>query len=231
MKTTVSQVMSSPAIVVPVGAPFKEVVETLQGQHIGALPVVDEEGRVAGVVSEGDLMLKEERGELEERRHLVPRRRGSTRAKAAGTTAAEVMTSPAITIRAEEGIALAAHILHERDVHHLPVVDDQGRPLGVVTRGDLLKVFMRPDEQIRAEVVRDLLQGTLWLETADVTVEVDAGVVHLTGNLPRKTDVRLVERLVPLVDGVVDVQTDLTYQFDDTRVQPEQSQPWAPPRR
>lgn len=217
MKTTVAEVMSSPAIVVQARAPFKEVVETLQRHRIGVVPVVDVEGLVVGVVSESDLMLREERREPEERRHLFARRTTNMGTKARGDIAAEVMSSPAITIRPEERIDRAAHVLHERDVHHLAVVDEEGHPRGVVSRGDLLKVFLRSDDQIREAVIRDLLERTLWLDLADMTVEVEAGIVHVTGQLPRKTDVQLVERLVPTVDGVVDVKPELTYRFDDSK--------------
>ena len=217
MKTTVAEVMSSPAVVVRVGAPFKEVVETLQRHGIGVVPVVDVQGLVVGVASESDLMLREEGRDLEGRRHLFSRRTGGTGAKVAGDIAAEVMSSPAITIRPEERIDRAAHVLRERHVHHLAVVDEEGHPQGVVSRGDLLKVFLRSDDQIREAVIRDLLERTLWLDPTDVTVEVEAGIVHVTGELPRKTDVQLVERLAPTVDGVVDVKAELTYRFDDTK--------------
>jgi CBS domain-containing protein len=217
MKTTVAEVMSSPAVVVQVGAPFKEVVETLQRHGIGVVPVVDVQGLVVGVVSESDLMLREEGRELEGRRHLFSRRTGGTGAKVAGDIAAEVMSSPAITIRPQERIDRAAHVLHERHVHHLAVVDEEGHPRGVVSRGDLLKVFLRSDDQIREAVIHDLLERTLWLDPTDVTVEVEAGIVHVAGKLSRKTDVQLVERLVPTVDGVVDVKAELTYRFDDTK--------------
>lgn len=230
MKTTVGEVMSSPAIVVAPGAPFKEIVETLQEHRIGALPVVDADGRVIGVVSESDLLLKEERRDLEAERHLLPSRRAAAAlARAAGTTARELMTGPAITIGPEARIDRAARLLLEHQVDHLPVVDDDRRPRGMLARGDLLDVFLRSDEQIRAAVVDDLLVGTLWLDPAGLTIEVADGVVRVAGELPRKTDVQLVERLVPTLDGVVGVEAELTYRFDDTRVHPEPSQPYAPP--
>jgi CBS domain-containing protein len=200
-------------------ASFKEVASLLTERRVSALPVLDGEGRVVGVVSEADLMLKEEFPEGPPERGLRQgRHRRETRAKAAGATAAELMTSPAVTVRPDAGVAEAARLLHRHGIKRLPVVDPAGPLLGIVSRADLLKVFLRSDADIAAEVRQQVLRRAMWLDPDTVVVEVHDGVVTLTGQLERRSLIPIVVSLVRGLDGVVDVVDRLSFEFDDSTI-------------
>ncbi|WP_367325324.1 CBS domain-containing protein [Streptomyces sp. HUAS ZL42] len=199
---TVSDVMTQTVIAVGRDAPFKEIVELIDQWKVSALPVLEGEGRVIGVVSEADLLPKEEFrdtevGDLEEM------------AKAGGVTAGELMSTPAVTVHADASLAEAARIMARRHVKRLPVVDGIGILQGVVSRSDLLKVFLREDEEI-AEEIRHQIMGRLPITTT-VTVSVTEGVVTLGGALPDRTLVPMLARAVRAVEGVVDIRLDLTH--------------------
>ena len=197
------------------GTPFHELVQTLTSLHISAVPVVDVEGFVVGVVSEGDLMLKEVP-------ILHPRRFESSaskieRSKAEGTIAADLMTSPAVTVRGGATLPEAAKLMHDRRVKRLPVVDADGRLVGIVTRGDLLAVFMRDDEEIRKEIVDDVVVRTLWMDPSSFEIKVRGGIVALTGTVGRRSDIGILGGLIRGVDGVVRVDSELGFAYDDVR--------------
>nr|WP_078843135.1 CBS domain-containing protein [Streptomyces albus] len=185
-------------------APFKEIVRTMLEWEISALPVLAEDGRVIGVVSEADLLPKEEF-----RRHCPPAedRPGRRRdmAKAEAYTAGELMTSPAVTVRAGATLAEAARIMALRKVKRLPVTEPGGTLAGVVSRGDLLKVFLRSDEDIEQEVRREVT-GPLFGASAAVEVRVNQGMVVLAGRIPDCSLVPVAARLARAVAGVVDVE-------------------------
>jgi CBS domain-containing protein len=217
--------MTSPAETVSPTTSFKEVAARLRERAISAVPVIDAKGTVVGIVSEADLLLKEERVSLEAGHHVLERRRKRTaRAKAAGSSAGEVMTSPVITVGPDAPVAEAARVMHRHAVKRLVVVDDAKRAIGIVSRGDLLKVYARTDEEIRREIVDEVIAQTLMLDPGPIGVTVEAGVVRLNGAADRRSDARLIERIAGQVDGVVDVRSQLVYRVDDTQA------PRFPPR-
>ncbi|MGW1892755.1 CBS domain-containing protein [Streptomyces sp. NPDC002004] len=195
---TVSDVMTHTAIAVGRRAPYKQIVELMDQWNVSALPVLEGEGRVVGVVSEADLLPKEE-CRLDDPGRPDPE--VSDDAKAAGVFAEELMSSPAVTVHAGATIAEAARIMARRRVKRLPVVDDTGLLEGVVSRGDLLKVFLRPDEEIADEIRRVIGQDLPG--TAGITVSVTDGVVTLGGPLPDGRLFALLARAVRAVEGVV----------------------------
>ncbi|MEU6255792.1 CBS domain-containing protein [Streptomyces sp. NPDC047043] len=199
---TVSDVMTHTVVAVGSAASFKEVVELLDQWKVSALPVLAGEGRVVGVVSEADLMAKEEFRDTDEGDPAVLR-------KAAAVTAGELMSTPAVTVHADASLAEAARIMARRHVKRLPVVDGVGLLQGVVSRSDLLKVFLRDDEEIAQEIRRSVL-GQLPV-TTPLTVSVTEGVVTLGGSLPDRMLVPVVARAVRAVEGVVDIRLDLTH--------------------
>ncbi|WP_405566888.1 CBS domain-containing protein [Streptomyces sp. NBC_01167] len=203
----VTDVMSSPVVAVDEGAPFKEIVETMARWKVSALPVLDGEDHVVGVVSAADLLPKEEfRGSVPTR--LEQMHRLTDLAKAASTTAGQLMTRPAITVPGEAPLAQAARSMAVNRVKRLPVVDAAGRLKGVVSRSDLLKVFLRPDNDLAVEVRRDIVQRLFPGE--EVQVRVHGGVVTLDGPPADTRLVPLAESLVRAVAGVVDVAWDLS---------------------
>jgi CBS-domain-containing membrane protein len=215
----VRDVMTQEVVTVDEHASFKEVARLLTERRVSALPVLDGEGRVVGVVSEADLMPKEEFPEGPPGGRLFQgRRRREIRAKAAGDTAAELMTSPAVTIGLDAGVAEAARLLHRHGIKRLPVVDPAGPLLGIVSRADLLKVFLRADADIAREVRQQVLRRAMWIDPDTVAVEVRDGVVALTGQLERRSLIPITVNLVRGLDGVVDVVDRLSFRFDDSTI-------------
>ncbi|WP_431046069.1 CBS domain-containing protein [Streptomyces sp. P1-3] len=206
---TVGDVMTQAVVAVGRAATFKEIVGTMVRWKVSALPVLEGEGRVIGVVSEADLLPKEEFRDRAPNRYDELRRL-SDLAKAEAVTAEELMSSPAVTVHAGATLAEAARTMAIKGVKRLPVVDDVGKLRGIVSRADLLKVFLRPDEDI-AEEVRHVVASDPFPALGDVRVSVREGVVTLTGNVPDTSLDSVVVRLVRAVEGVVDVDSRLTH--------------------
>jgi CBS-domain-containing membrane protein len=212
MDLTVRDVMTSTVVCVVDSAPFKEIVRLMQVHGVSALPVVDAEGRLAGVVSEADLLPKEA-SETDGEHHLFgPRRKRAQ--KAAGLDAAQLMSAPVAAVGPDATLREAARLILERKVKRLPVVDAGGRIIGIVSRADLLKVFLRPDNEILDEVTKRVLLQILCLDT--VTATVHDGIVRLDGVVEQRSMLPLVVGLVKGVDGVIGVDSHLGYQVDDT---------------
>jgi CBS domain-containing protein len=220
-RRTVSDVMTSHVHVASPLAPFKLLVRLIEENRVSAIPIVDQEGVPIGIVSETDLLLKERRHELESSNdllHLSKRRR--ERAKAAGTVASEVMTAPPITVAFDTSLGDAARHMQEKNVRRLVVVDERGRIAGIVTRSDLLQVFLRTDEELRDEIVRSLIPAVLLAQDDAVGVAVSMNIVTLSGEVDRKSDTELLARAASELDGVVGVVDRLSYRWDDTDTAP-----------
>jgi CBS domain-containing protein len=216
----VRDLMTTNVLTIGPEAPIRDVAAVLVEHRISGLPVCDIEGHVLGVVSEGDILYKEHDprdgyagGPLA---WLVGGIDHVVTAKTGALTAQKAMTAPAITIAPSETVAAAARLMSERGVNRLPVVDDDGRLVGIVTRADLVRAFTRPDAQIETEIRKDVLERTLWVEEGRVEVDVAHGAVTLAGSLDRRSEVELLERLVRRVPGVVAVASLVEWRVDDT---------------
>jgi CBS domain-containing protein len=214
-KWRVDDVMTTAVVTVSRTASYRELVDLLVKHRFSAVPVVDAFQRVTGVVSEADLLRKIEYAGETEPRLFDGRRRRSDRRKGSGRTAADLMSSPPVTVLSGTSIASAARAMDSEQVKRLPVVDDLGRLVGIVSRSDLLKVHLRPDDEIRADVESGVLRPYLSGETSGVRVEVAEGVVTLTGKVDRWSTTDIADRLVSQVAGVVDVVDKLEFDFDD----------------
>ncbi|MFD7663823.1 CBS domain-containing protein [Streptomyces sp. NPDC059788] len=219
----IDQVMNRDVVRTGPAASFKEVADLLARHGVGGVPVVDGDDKVLGVVSETDLLLRQAAREDPPHRQNAllswrPRRSRGTGAR--GRTARELMSSPAVTAGPRQTVTEAARVMASHHVERLPVVDDEGRLMGIVTRSDLLSVFRRSDAAIRDEIIEDVLVRTLWLAPHTVGVTVDDGVVTLTGKLRRRSEVPIAVRLAGRVDGVVSVTDRLAYQEDDSHLRP-----------
>ncbi|MFE6196135.1 CBS domain-containing protein [Streptomyces sp. NPDC057838] len=222
----VSSVMTTDVVRVTYGTPFKEVARLLARHRISGLPVVDDDQRVIGVISETDLMLRQ--ADIPD--PLRPARRfrwaaltrGARRqaAKARARTAGLLMSAPPVTAHAGDTIVQAARTMARRRVERLPVVDEDDRLVGIVTRRDLLQVFLRPDPEIRREVIEEVLARALWLGPRGVDVSVVDGVVTLDGCLERKSETEIAVSMTRRIDGVVAVTDRLTYRLDDSHLRP-----------
>ncbi|WP_328437216.1 CBS domain-containing protein [Streptomyces sp. NBC_00444] len=204
----VSDVMTSRVVALRRGATFKDIVKAMQRRKVSALPVLDGENRVVGVVSEGDLLPKEAFRDGDPDRYTQLRRL-SDLVKAGAVTAEELMTAPVITVGAGATLAQAAHLMARRKVKRLPVVDDQGVLQGIVSRADLLKVFLRDDEDIAGQIRREVVAHLFPTPVEPIRVEVHDGIVTLTGRIRDTGLVPVAVGLVRAVEGVVDVDCAL----------------------
>jgi CBS domain-containing protein len=212
----VNDVMTSDVVTVTVDTPYRDIVDTLTERRVSAVPVVDGDRHVVGVVSEADLLHKIEFvGEGPERRIFAGRRRREARAKAHGTLARDLMSAPAITIVPRATLTTAAKLMDDEQVKRLPVTDELGRLVGIVSRGDLLRVYLRPDAAVEHDVVEEVLRRALWVEAGAVKVRVHDGVVTLSGRTDRRSTAQLAVKLTQAVPGVVDVVDRLGFEFDD----------------
>lgn len=219
----VGSVMTMDVVRAVYDTPSDEAARLQAAHGIGGLPVVDEDDRVIGVVSETDFVAHQAetpgphrtRGRLR-LPALSPAARGRT-AKVAARTAGQLMSAPPVTAHAEDTIVAAARTMARRGVKRLPVLDEEDRLVGIVTRRDLLRVFLRPDADIRDEVIDEVLVRALWLMPRSIDVSAAEGVVTLTGRLERRSEAEIAVAMTRQTDGVVAVVDELTWRVDDTR--------------
>jgi CBS-domain-containing membrane protein len=216
----VRDVMTVTVVTVAPGLGYKQIADLLIDMGISAAPVVGDDRRLLGVVSEADLLHKVEFNGADVHAGLFERRRARlAKEKATGETAAQLMTSPAITVPATATLTTAAQLMERHDVKRLPVLDDDGNLVGIVARRDLLRRFVRTDEQIRTDVIDGVLRGVLWLDPIEVDVAVADGHVRLGGKVDRRSTAQFTARLVRALDGVVGITDELEWDFDDTTFQ------------
>jgi CBS domain-containing protein len=209
MEPAVKDVMTTTVVAVKQGASYKEMAALLRKYRVSAFPVLDDDQRVIGIVSEADLLAKEA---------LNADRGGAITAmvhhkelkKADGVTAGDLMTSNVVTVKPDDTVEQAARLMYHLQVKRLPVVDAGGYLVGIVSRADLLIVFDRPDQEIRAEIDDVILHESL-IDPARFMVTVSDGVVTVTG-APQTADLgyRIVDK-IRHVQGVVAVRDKLAY--------------------
>ncbi|WP_326632982.1 MULTISPECIES: CBS domain-containing protein [unclassified Streptomyces] len=211
----VGDLMTDEVVSVVPATSFKEVAKLLAQYNISGLPVLDEEDHVVGVVSESDLVNRQAA------RHLAPSDRpdagtgtGTAVSSGAESMAAEVMSTPAVTVHADETAPDAARLMMRSGVERLPVVDDEDRLVGIVTRRDLLRLFLRPDAEIRRRIIEDVVVGTMGLGADAVAVHVIDGVVTLEGQMESRSQIAILTRLAEQLDGVVAVVGHVTAHTD-----------------
>ncbi|MFE2912419.1 CBS domain-containing protein [Kitasatospora indigofera] len=214
-RRTVRDVMTRDVVRVAPATGFRAIVELLQEYGITAVPVVDEDDRPVGIVSEADL-LRTQSAQEDPARLQPPPATGPDRPDRPGAaaTAQQLMTSPAVCVEPGSSVVAAARLMSGRHVKRLPVVDEEGRLAGLVSRGDLLKVFLRDDLAIRQDIVEEVLSQVEGVSPAAVGVEVAQGRVVLSGTIEPAYLVPVVLRLCRSVDGVVSV-TDRTGRVTD----------------
>jgi CBS-domain-containing membrane protein len=219
MTMTVRDVMTTKVVTVTPDTHFKSIARLLERHRVNLLPVIDAEHRVVGVVSEADLLTKVEwqgrgrPGRIERWLMLEDELR-----KAQGTLASQVMTRDVATTREEVTVPHAAQLMMVSHLKALPVVDENGRLVGIVSRADLLKSFVRDDAAIHREVVEGVLRGALAVDPAAVAVVVKDGAVTLKGEVESRGLREMITSLVGAVPGVVSVFNTIDYRLDDRHV-------------
>jgi CBS domain-containing protein len=211
----VADVMTKEVVTAGLTTPYKSVVEMLIEHAISAVPVVDEHGRLVGLVSEADLVDKEAYGDRPRRLATVLHDAvfgpsSEVVRRAAALTASGLMSERPATARPGEDVAKVARRMLELRLKRLPVVDEKGGLIGIVSRRDLLRAFTRTDVEINASI-RELLASPLHApdDVFIVRVEVQDGLVKLWGTVERPSDVGVVEGVVRRVPGVVGVDARL----------------------
>ncbi|MFI7355323.1 CBS domain-containing protein [Streptomyces avidinii] len=216
----VADLMTDEVVSVAPGTAFKDVAKLLAQYDISGVPVLDDEDRVVGVVSLTDLLA-----------HTLPGHHSSEQGiTAAGPpTAGDLMSVPAVTVHAEETVADAARLMTRRSIERLPVVDVEDRLVGIVTRRDLLRMFLRPDSEIRRRVTGEVLTEVLGVPAGDIDVHVVDGIVTLDGQVERRSQLPALLSLVGRLDGVVAVASRVTARTDDTATHADHTRhamPW-----
>jgi CBS domain-containing protein len=213
MSAMVTDVMTRNVIAVREGASFREIAARLRDEHVSAFPVIDDDSKVIGVVSEGDLIAKEavsgdgqnytgplagllHRHELE---------------KARGVTAGELMTKPPVTVGAGDTVSRAAQLMYDHKVKRLPVVDTAGRLNGIVSRTDVLSVFSRPDNEILHQITQDVILNTFRTDPLRFRVTVKDGVVTIMGEPESAATGHEIVGTIRHIEGVVAVRDRLDY--------------------
>ncbi|MFE5806096.1 CBS domain-containing protein [Streptomyces sp. NPDC056491] len=217
----VADLMTAEVVSVAPDTAFKDVAKLLAQYGVSGLPVLDDEDRVVGVVSQTDILA-----------HAAPDPRTTRPAvpPAGPPTAGDVMSAPAVTVHAEGTAADAARLMTRRGIERLPVVDEEDRLVGIVTRRDLLRLFVRPDSEIRRRVTDEVLTEVLGVPAGDIEVHVVDGFVTLNGRVERRSQLAVLLSLVEQLDGVVAVASHVGARTDDTLAthagHARDAQPW-----
>ena len=216
MHSLVKDLMTPQVVTIGPATPFKEIVARLANHRMSAVPVVDDDGLVLGVVSEADLLLKEEFPDPDADIPLFwTKRRRLERDRAAATTARDLMSVAVVSIAPDATVAEAARRMHTAGVKRLPVLDEGGRLVGILSRADLLKVFNRPDQAIRREIMDEVIVGEFMMDPNRFFIHVTDGAVVLQGRVERRSLLPSLVRAVHSVEGVVRVKNRLTFDIDD----------------
>ena len=232
MQWQVDDVMTREVITVGVDTPVGQIASLLEREGISAVPVTAATGGVLGVVSQADLLVSVADGERDNPRG------GRPKGRATALRAGDLMTTPALSIDADASLTRAARTMQGRNVRRLLVTGPQGRLLGVVSRGDLLRPYARKDAAIRREA-EAVLRRRLWIHPEQVGVRVHDGTATLTGAVGRRSTADIVTRVVTAVPGVTKVVNQIRYDFDDaelvrstvSRTHPFSAEPFHPGKR
>jgi CBS-domain-containing membrane protein len=207
MNATVGDVMTKRVVAVSQDADFKYIAHALREFRVSACPVINDQGVVVGVVSEADLLCKPAEPDLPVGLTRL-RWKLAEESKITAITADRLMTSPAVTVRPDVPVIVAARVMQDRCLKRLPVVDNRDHLVGIVSRADVLSVYERADSDIRDEV-KATIASEFGLVPADINVTVTAGVVTLAGSVSReKTALELTAR-IRHIEGVVAVRDRL----------------------
>jgi CBS domain-containing protein len=205
----VADLMTVETVTVRPEQPLKDAARVLGARGVSGLPVVDGDGVVVGVLSEADILAKEVDGRRASSALLRFLEGPPLDDRFEAVTVGEAMSAPAIVIGPERRIPEAAGVMLEEGINRLPVVDGDGRLVGIVTRADLVRAFARDDETVRDEILA-AARDDLWLDPRRITVEVSQGVVSLGGELDSASEERALVSSARRVPGAVEVVSRIT---------------------
>lgn len=221
---TVRDVMTRSVFTVRRETPLKDVARLLVDNGVSGVPVVDDEGTVLGVVSEADFLVKEQGAQAVRHRRLARLLGESELAQAqldkvVARTAGEAMTAPAITISPNRPIHEAAQRMTDARVNRLPVIEED-QLIGIVTRADLVRAYLRTDEELTRTIRDDVLLKALWLDPASFSVDVRNGEATIKGSVERRSTAEIVAETIALVPGIVSTHVAVNWSFDDRDIRP-----------
>jgi len=216
MRTKVRDVMTTRVVAVRGNATFKDLATLLTEYRVSAFPVLDNDGKVIGVVSEADMLSKEALvAAMGVQAARLGRIAGSPHhdefAKAAAVTAADLMTKPPVVVTPDEPVTSAARLMYHGRVKRLPVVGEKGQLVGIVSRADVLSVYSRPDSEIQQEITKNVIQNKFFADPDQFAVSVKDGIVTLEGYPETAAAGRDIVAEAWHVEGVVSVRDRLTY--------------------
>jgi CBS domain-containing protein len=209
----VHEVMTTDVATTAPESSLKEAALELVRRRISGMPVVDAEHHVVGVVSEADILAKE--GDEQKPggflQWLVDPGDPWVAARFDAVTVGDAMSAPARTILPDRTVAEAAMLMLDENINRLPVVDADGKLVGLVSRGDLVRAFVRSDAEILSEIEEDVIRRVLWLNPEEVDVTVESGIVTIKGEVASEADADLLPKFVRRVPGVVEVSSTVTH--------------------
>lgn len=213
----VREVMTTDVMTVGPDIGLKAAARLMIDRGISGLPVVDDAGKLVGIITEADFVKQEADRSHRRYRRLLDALFGEREHHLGGETVGDAMTRHPIVIDPETRVAEAAREMADRGIKRLPVVNDAGELAGIVSRADIMAAFVRPDDVIAAQIREDVIERILMIDPATVKVEVTEGVAVLAGTVPTRTDARLLEELTRRLEGVVRVASDVGYDMDDSK--------------
>jgi CBS domain-containing protein len=211
----VREVMTTEVMTVGPDAGLKAAARLMIDNGISGLPVVDDDGTLVGIITEADFLSREARRSHRRYRRLLEAIFGEREPQPAGDTVGDAMTRHPIVVDPDTRVAEAAREMADRGIKRVPVVDEGGKLVGIVSRADIMRLFTRPDAAIATQIRDDVAGRVLLIDPERVSVGVAEGVVRLGGSVPTRSDARLLEELSRRIEGVVRVENDVTYDVDD----------------
>ncbi len=212
----VLDLMTTEVVTVTPGMSLKEAARTMTDLGVSGLPVLDDQGRIVGIITEADFLAREA-GRAEPRRRRLLDALFNEPQVAEAENVEQAMTLDPVVIYPEASLTEAARVMVNHGVKRLPVVDAEGKLRGVISRADVVAAFTRPDDVIEDEIREDVIRRILFLEDGAVDVKVADGIVTLRGTVPTKSDARLLEELTRRLDGVVRLDAGVEFEIDDQR--------------
>lgn len=213
----VGDVMTSDVATIGGDAPLKEAAMLMVHAGVSGVPVVDDGGRVIGIITEADFVSAEaDRSWGRQRKRLLANFFGEAE-KTTASVVSDVMTKNPHTIDSASSVTEAARLMTDLDVKRLPVVNPDGSLAGIISRADVMGAFARNDEELRDEIVDDVIGRVMRLEPGSIEVAVVDGVVALSGTVELRSEARLLEELAVRVEGVISVDSNVEYGRDDTK--------------
>ncbi len=213
----VGDVMSHEIMTITEDAPLKEAATVMVKSGVSGLPVISDDRKVIGIVTEADFVTAEaDRAWGRQRRRLLTNFLGDSKPPQARTVG-DVMTRDPHTIDSASTVTEAARMMTDHRVKRLPVVLPDNTLCGIISRADVMGVFARPDGALSDEIANDVAVGVLGLEPGDVSVQVDDGIASISGHVPSRSDSRILVELATRVEGVVSVESSVTWDHDDSK--------------